>query len=136
MVSEGTQTIRIDSHEQLANLTTFAQEFMPATVPKLQHYAGERPIFDLFNIDKDISKELKVTAIPNPAPNEFTIVTKSGTDKLLNINVMDVSGRVLEKRSNVAANGTLYIGNKLPAGIYLIEVIQGTQKQRVKVVKK
>ena len=58
MVSEGTQTIRIDSHEQLANLTTFAQEFMPATVPKLQHYAGERPIFDLFNIDEDISKAL------------------------------------------------------------------------------
>ena len=58
MVSEGTQTIRIDSHEQLANLTTFAQEFMPATVPKLQHYAGERPIFDLFNIDEDISRAL------------------------------------------------------------------------------
>ena len=58
MVFEGTQTIRIDSHEQFAMLQKFAQEFMPATVPKLQHYAGERPIFDLFNIDQDIAKAL------------------------------------------------------------------------------
>jgi ribonuclease G len=31
---------------------------MPATVQKLQHYGGERPIFDLFNIDEDIAKAL------------------------------------------------------------------------------
>ena len=58
VVFEGTQTIRIDSHEQFANLSKFAQEFMPATVQKLQHYSGERPIFDLFNIDQDIAKAL------------------------------------------------------------------------------
>ncbi len=58
IVVEGTQTIRIDSHEQFDSLKTFAQEFMPATVQKLQHYAGERPIFDLFNIDEDIAKAL------------------------------------------------------------------------------
>jgi ribonuclease G len=58
MVVEGTQTIRIDSHEQFDRLKTFAQEFMPATVQKLQHYVGERPIFDLFNIDEDIAKAL------------------------------------------------------------------------------
>ena len=31
---------------------------MPATLTKLQHYIGERPIFDLFNIDDDIAKAL------------------------------------------------------------------------------
>ena len=58
VVVEGTQTIRIDSHEQFDKLRTFAQEFMPATAQKLQHYSGERPIFDLFNIDEDIAKAL------------------------------------------------------------------------------
>ena len=58
VVSSSTQTIRIDSHEQFDKLKVFAQEFMPATLPKLQHYAGERPIFDLFNIDEDIAKAL------------------------------------------------------------------------------
>ena len=58
VVFEGTQTIRIDSREQFDKLKTFAAEFMPATTEKLQLYAGERPIFDLFNIDDDIAKAL------------------------------------------------------------------------------
>ncbi|WP_411882272.1 ribonuclease G [Polaromonas sp. YR568] len=58
LVVEGTQTIRIDSREQFEKLKTFAVEFMPATEQKLQHYGGERPIFDLFNIDEEIAKAL------------------------------------------------------------------------------
>ena len=58
VVFEGTQTIRIDSREQFDMLKTFAGEFMPATIEKLQLYVGERPIFDLFNIDEDIAKAL------------------------------------------------------------------------------
>ena len=58
MVLESTQTIRIDSREQFEKLKAFAVEFMPATVPKLQLYTGERPIFDLFNIDEEIAKAL------------------------------------------------------------------------------
>jgi ribonuclease G len=58
LVVEDTQTIRIDSREQFDKLKTFAMEFMPATVQKLQHYGGERPIFDLFNIDEEIAKAL------------------------------------------------------------------------------
>ncbi len=58
VVVEGTQTIRIDSREQFEKLKTFAAEFMPATLAKLQLYVGERPIFDLFNIDEDIAKAL------------------------------------------------------------------------------
>jgi ribonuclease G len=58
MVVEDTQTIRIDSREQFEKLKAFAVEFMPATLPKLQLYAGERPIFDLFSIDEEIAKAL------------------------------------------------------------------------------
>ncbi len=58
VVVEGTQAIRIDSREQLDKLKLFAAEFMPATLPKLQHYSGERPIFDLFNIDDEIARAL------------------------------------------------------------------------------
>ena len=58
LVSADTQSIRIDSKEQFGLLQTFASEFMPDTVNKLQHYSGERPIFDLFNIDEDIVRAL------------------------------------------------------------------------------
>ena len=58
VVSEDVQTIRIDSREQFNKLKEFAAEFMPATLDKLQHYVGERPIFDLFSIDDDIARAL------------------------------------------------------------------------------
>ena len=63
MVDETTQTIRIDSHEQHDMLQLFGREFMPSAVSKLAHYKGERPIFDLFNIDDEIKQALgrKVT---------------------------------------------------------------------------
>ena len=58
LAGESTQTIRVDSHEQFEQLRTFGQEFMPAAASKLQHYKGERPIFDLFAIDEEIAKAL------------------------------------------------------------------------------
>ena len=58
LVSEGTQTIRVDSREQFELLQAFGQEFMPQAAGKLQHYKGERPIFDLFSIDEEIQKAL------------------------------------------------------------------------------
>lgn len=58
LVSEETQTIRIDSNEQFAGLQGFAREFMPAAAERLALYKGERPIFDLFSIDEEIAKAL------------------------------------------------------------------------------
>jgi ribonuclease G len=58
MVGESTQVIRLDSREQFDALMTFGREFMPAAAAKLQHYKGERPIFDLFSIDEEIAKAL------------------------------------------------------------------------------
>lgn len=58
LVSSQTQCIRIDSREQHGLMRAFAAEFMPDTVEKIQHHTGERPIFDLFNIDEDIVRAL------------------------------------------------------------------------------
>jgi ribonuclease G len=58
LVSEETQTIRIDSREQHQLLAAFGQEFMPAAAAKLQLYKGERPIFDLYSVDEELAKAL------------------------------------------------------------------------------
>ncbi|MDO4795047.1 MAG: ribonuclease G [Brachymonas sp.] len=58
MVDECVQSIRIDSREQHAALLEFAQTYMPDTVARIEHYAGERPIFDLFAIDEEITRAL------------------------------------------------------------------------------
>lgn len=53
-----TQSIRVDSREQFALLEGFAREYMPNSQTRLQLYTGERPIFDLHNIDDDIARAL------------------------------------------------------------------------------
>ncbi|MEY8878000.1 MAG: ribonuclease G [Leptothrix sp. (in: b-proteobacteria)] len=58
LVNEQTQTIRIDSKTQLDALQQFGQQFTPSSVGRLQHYKGERPIFDLFSIDQEIERAL------------------------------------------------------------------------------
>ena len=58
LAGELTQTIKVDSLEQFSALKGFGLEFMPAAAQKLQHYKGERPIFDLCAIDEEIARAL------------------------------------------------------------------------------
>ena len=58
MAGEHTQSIRIDSQEQLQRLLRFGNEFMPQAARLLSHYSGERPIFDLYGIDEEITRAL------------------------------------------------------------------------------
>ncbi len=58
LTGDATQSIKVDSREQFENLQAFGREFMPSATDKLQHYKGERPIFDLYGIDEEIAKAL------------------------------------------------------------------------------
>lgn len=58
LASDSTQSIRIDSREQCDRLMAFGAAFTPTSVGKLAHYKGERPIFDLYNIDDEIARAL------------------------------------------------------------------------------
>lgn len=57
-VGEATQSIRIDSSEQFRHLSQFGTEYMPGAVSRLEHYKGEKPIFDLYHIDEEVSRAL------------------------------------------------------------------------------
>ncbi len=58
LTCERTSAIRIDSRAQYEVLRQFAETFMPAVGAKLEHYRGERPIFDLCNVDAEIARAL------------------------------------------------------------------------------
>ncbi len=58
LANEATHTIRIDSKLQCDALKLFGDTYMPGAVAKLDHYHGERPIFDLFGIEEEIARAL------------------------------------------------------------------------------
>ena len=55
---EDTGRIHVDSRETYQNMHLFAGQFMPNVLPKLTHYTGERPLFDLHNVEDDIERAL------------------------------------------------------------------------------
>ena len=56
--NDDTTRIQVDSRETYQRLSEFAAEFTPAVSPKLHHYTGERPLFDLYNIETEIQRAL------------------------------------------------------------------------------
>ena len=58
LTNDATQTIRIDSKLQCDALTQFGETYMPGAVAKLDLYRGERPIFDLFGIEEELTRAL------------------------------------------------------------------------------
>ncbi|MFN3616875.1 MAG: ribonuclease G [Aquabacterium sp.] len=58
LVNERVQSIRIDSAQQFETLKAFGDTYTPTAVARLALYKGERPIFDLYNIDTEIQRAL------------------------------------------------------------------------------
>ena len=59
LANEATSKISVDSREIHAKLQEFVAEFVPSMQTRLIHYPGERPIFDLYNVEEDIQKALQ-----------------------------------------------------------------------------
>jgi ribonuclease G len=58
MVTVQTARVLIDSRETFQKLAAFAQNYMSQVRPKLEHYTGDRPLFDLYNVETEIEKAL------------------------------------------------------------------------------
>jgi len=57
-VNENTDSILIDSRENFLKLQSFARDYMQNVFARLNHYTGERPLFDLYNVEEEIEKAL------------------------------------------------------------------------------
>ena len=58
LVKPQSEKIRIDSRESFTKVKEFAENFLIDVSERLEYYPGERPIFDLYNIDDEIQKAL------------------------------------------------------------------------------
>ncbi|CAG7600874.1 ribonuclease G [Candidatus Vallotia tarda] len=58
LVNDDTTWIQVDSYETSQMLVEFANKFMSTITAKLHHYTGERPLFNLYNIETEILRAL------------------------------------------------------------------------------
>lgn len=52
------EKVRIDSRESYARMQKFAKHYAPEIGERLEHYPGERPLFDLYGVEDEIQKAL------------------------------------------------------------------------------
>ena len=58
MAIDETLRVVVDSRETFAKMLEFAREYTPALVDRIEHYHGDRPLFDLGNVEEEIEKAL------------------------------------------------------------------------------
>jgi len=58
MTHSGIERIRIDSRETYQKALAFANSLVPEIESKLEYYPGERPIFDMFNVEEEMQRAL------------------------------------------------------------------------------
>ncbi|OLY93478.1 Por secretion system C-terminal sorting domain-containing protein [Cnuella takakiae] len=78
---------------------------------------------------------LSVQVLSNPSTSNFTLVLSSGSDAPVQLRVADVTGRLLESRGQLRANGSLQIGAGYGAGIYYVQLVQNGKAVSLKLVK-
>ncbi|GAB3733930.1 ribonuclease G [Silanimonas algicola] len=59
MMSSQIDRVLVDSRETHERLLRFAGQFMPDLAGRIEHYAGERPLFDLNGVEDEISRALQ-----------------------------------------------------------------------------
>ncbi len=58
IANEQTSRILVDSRETFQKLQSFAQEYTCCFVDRLNHYGGDRPLFDLYGIEEELEQAL------------------------------------------------------------------------------
>jgi ribonuclease G len=57
-VHDDTARVLVDSRETCQKMLAFGQDFTPNAAERVEHYTGERPLFDLYGVEEEIEKAL------------------------------------------------------------------------------
>jgi hypothetical protein len=77
-----------------------------------------------------------IKASPNPTTSHFNAKLESDNiSQPISLNVVDISGKVIEMRKNLVAGQTFQLGANYRPGMYFVELLQGDRRRIVKLVK-
>ena len=77
---------------------------------------------------------LDAKAWPNPSQQEFNLVISSSSLEVADIKVFDMMGRVVAQK-RATPGQVLQFGATLTTGSYIVEILQGSDRKLLKVVK-
>lgn len=138
MVGEPIQRVLIDSRETAHRVREFSEMYIPDLAQNIEHYPGERPIFDLHGVEEEIQKALQ-RKVPLKSGG-YLIVDQTEAMTTIDVNTGGfVGSRNLEEtifRTNLEAAQAIARQLRLRnlGGIIILDFIDMTQadhKQQV-----
>ena len=138
MVGEPIQKVLIDSRETAIKVREFSEKYIPDLAAHIEHYPGERPIFDLHGVEEEIQKSLQ-RKVPLKSGG-YLIVDQTEAMTTIDVNTGGfVGSRNLEEtifRTNLEAAQAIARQLRLRnlGGIIILDFIDMTQsdhKQQV-----
>ncbi len=58
LATQDVERVRVDSREGYQQLRDFCRDLLPHLSERIEHYSGERPIFDLYGVEDEIQRAL------------------------------------------------------------------------------
>ncbi|MFT4256176.1 MAG: ribonuclease G [Pseudoxanthomonas sp.] len=58
LIRKDVEKVRVDSQETYEKLQAFVAKYMPPLAERIEHYPGDRPIFDLYGVEDEIGRAL------------------------------------------------------------------------------
>lgn len=80
------------------------------------------------NQKSSITGNVEIGVFPNPSNDLFNVNILSSSSEVSIVKVMDLTGRIIENLEVNAGERTVTVGQNLNAGMYLIQVSQGSAK--------
>jgi hypothetical protein len=84
---------------------------------------------------QEVLGKLTVKVMPNPTSYYFNLSLKSQSKENVKMTVLDVTGRVIEQRTDIPANSTFQLGNSYHPGIYIAQFMQGNDTVTLRLIK-
>jgi hypothetical protein len=82
-----------------------------------------------------LAQEFSARVLSNPSPNYFELQLNGKAGSTLQIKVYDLQGRMVETKPSLQPNQTVRLGTLYTPGVYMVQLIQGTQIQTIRLIK-
>lgn len=79
--------------------------------------------------------KLSARVLTNPSPNYFTLELSGKASIAMQLKVYDLNGRMIESKQLSQKMQMLRIGNHYQPGMYIVEIVQGKEKQILRLMK-
>ena len=105
----------------------------PTTLSATVQQAAPKPQ----QVDVMETGKFNLTAFPNPSASYFNVkLESSNATEKITLRVVDLQGRVVRLMQNLTAGQTVQLGNEYRPGVYFVEMIQGTNRKQLQLIKR